>query len=260
MSTTTTARTTKLSQIVAVVSGVKARTQEALTAAYHQSQKPAPFSGIARTYRPLDDEGEALPPESTLVQVRAEDLIADVRAALTRMLDVVATQEWANTQARADVVVGGVVLLHDVPVTYLMWLEKQVVLLRSFVAKLPTLDVAEKWHWDQDAQAYATAPLSTTRRTKIPRNHVVAKATDRHPEQVQVYHEDVVIGYWSTIRYSGAIHASRVFELAERVEKLLDAIRFAREQANMRTVEDIHAGDPLMEYLFGESLSPKHPV
>lgn len=250
---TTTARAgspTQLAQIVAIVGGVKTRTEQTLTRAYHEIQKPGAFTGIARTYRPINDEGEQLPPESTQVQKRVDDLITSVSAAMTRMLDVVATQDWADTVARADVIVDGAVLLENVPVTYLMWLEKQVAQLRSFVAKLPVLDLADEWTYDVDAKAYATPSSETTRTKKVPRNHVVSVATDRHPAQVQVYHEDVVVGYWRTVRFSGALPGGQVFELTARVEKLLEAIRFARERACTIPVTDIEAGGPIMRYLF----------
>lgn len=248
--TETPTRGTKLAQIVAIASGVKTRTEDALTRAYKQIQKPAPFKGISRVYTPKDDEGERLPAEATQVQVRVEDLIADVRAAMVRMLDVVATQDVANARASADLVVDGVVLVENVPVTYLIWLEKQVVHLRTFISKLPVLDVAENWTYDPDAKAWKTEATETTRTKKIPRNHVLAKATDRHPEQVQVYNEDVVVGYWKTVHFSGAIPAGTVFELNERVEKLLDAVRFAREQANMVPVTDVSVGSAILTYLF----------
>jgi hypothetical protein len=242
---------TQLAQIVAIVGGAKTRAEQALTAAYHQIQKPAPFIGISRAYQPRDDEGEHLPSESTRVQVRADDLIASVRTAIGRMLDVVATQDGAYTAARADLVVDGQVLLEAVPVTYLMWLEKQAGQLRTFVGKLPVLDVAETWTYDENARAYATAPAATTRTKKMPRNHVKAPATDKHPAQVEMWMEDVVVGDWTTVRYSGALPAATVFALAERVEKLIDGIRFARERANATEVVDVPAGDPILGYLFG---------
>lgn len=249
--TATRESSTRLAQIVAIVSGVKTRTEQALTRAYQTVQKPGPFNGIARTYRPRDDDGEVLPPESTPVQARVEDLIRETATAISRMLDVVATQEWANTTARADLVVDNIVIVENVPATYLMWLEKQVVHLRTFISRLPVLDVGENWAYDEDARAWSTDPIETTRTKKIPRNHVLAKATDRHPEQVQVYNEDVVVGYWRTVRFSGAMPAATVFELTGRVERLLDGVRQARERANMITVTDVDAGDRIMNFVFG---------
>ena len=242
---------TKLAQIVAIVGGAKTRAEQAITAAYHQIQKPAPFAGISRTYRPRDDEGEQLPAESTRVQVRADDLIDSVKTAMGRMLDVVATQDWANTAARADLVVDGQLLLESVPVTYLMWLEKQAGQLRTFIGKLPVLDVAESWTYDANARAFATTPTQTTKTKKVPRNHVKAEATEKHPAQVDVWMEDVVVGDWTTVRYSGALPAATVFAMAERVDRLIDGIRFAREQANAAPVTDVPAGDPVLGYVFG---------
>ena len=47
--------------------------------------------------------GEQLPPESTRVQVRAEDVLRETAGVLTRLFDVTATKDWANCTARADV-------------------------------------------------------------------------------------------------------------------------------------------------------------
>src|SRR5688572_1745590 len=102
---------TRLNQIIAVEKGVKSRSFQELTEAHHVLQKPALLAGISRTYQPKDEEGEQLPPESTRVQVKAEEVIRDTAEILTRLFDVTATKEWANCVARADVVVDGKVLI-----------------------------------------------------------------------------------------------------------------------------------------------------
>lgn len=239
-----------LGQIVAVVGGAKTRSERVLTDAHHAGKKVGPLSGISRTYQPLDDAGETLPPESTRVQIRAGDLIETVRGALSGLLDAVATQEWGNTQARADVVVEGNVLLAQVPVTYLMWVEKQLVNLRTFVADLPTLDLAEEWLWDDNARAYLASAVQTSRTKKIPRNHVLSAATDRHPAQVQVWQEDVVVGTWTTVKAHGGLPEATVRTYVARVDRLIDAVKVAREAANTQNVEDIPAGGPILGYVF----------
>lgn len=241
---------TKLNQLLAVEKGVKSDAAGALTRAYHDLQKAQLLSGIARSYQPRDDEGEQLPPESTRVQLRTDQVVADVRKALTRLFDVVATKDTANTSARASIVVDGVTLATDVPATYLLFVEKQLVDLATFVRKLPTLDPSESWLWNEQAGAYATEPVKTTRTKKIPRNHVLAEATERHPAQVQVWQEDVVVGYWTTTKFSGAVPASEVAELLERVGKLAEAVKRAREEANGIGVTDVAVGAALLGYLF----------
>src|SRR5689334_10889967 len=95
----------RLNQIIAVEKGVKSRSFQELTEAHHALQKPTLLSGIARTYRPKDEEGEQLPPESTKVQVKAEDIIRETVEVMTKLFDVTATKDWANCKAKADVVV-----------------------------------------------------------------------------------------------------------------------------------------------------------
>lgn len=141
----------RLNQIIAVEKGVKSQSFQDLSEAHHLLQKPGLLAGIARTYRPKDEEGEQLPPESTRVQAKAEDVIRKTVEVLTRLFDVTATKDWTNCRAKADVVVDGKVLLEQVPATYLLFLEKQLVDIHTFVKKLPVLDAAETWTFDDSA-------------------------------------------------------------------------------------------------------------
>jgi hypothetical protein len=240
----------KLNQIIAVEKGVKSKSFQDLTEAHHAVQKPALLSGIARTYQPKDEEGEQLPPESTRVQIRTEEVLRAMAASLTRLFDVTATKDATNCVATANVVVDGNVLLSEVPVTYLLFLEKQLTDLHTFVKKLPVLDAAEAWSFNESADCWSTEPVRTLRTKKVPRNHVKAEATEKHPAQVEVYHEDVAIGYWTTVKFSGALPAKRVAELLDRVEKLQTAVKFAREEANNTEAVDRKVGERVFGYLF----------
>ncbi|MFC1230240.1 hypothetical protein [Streptomyces sp. Sce081] len=242
---------TKLNQIIAVEKGVKSKAVQDVNGAHQKVQKPALLSGISRTYQPKDEEGEQLPPESTRVQVQGEDVLREMAASLTRLFDVTATKDWANCTARADVVVEGRTVLAEVPVSYLLFLEKQLTDLHAFVRKLPTLDAAESWSHDPSTDWWKTDPVRTIRTKKVPRNHVKAEATEKHPAQVEVYYEDVPIGYWTTVKFSGALPARRLNELVERIEKLQQAVKFAREEANGAEVTDQRVGDAVFGYLFG---------
>jgi hypothetical protein len=68
----------KLNQIVAIEKGIKANTLRGLTDVYHQLQKTPMMSGISRTYKPKDDEGDKLPAEFTKVQVDALDVVGKI--------------------------------------------------------------------------------------------------------------------------------------------------------------------------------------
>ena len=241
----------RLNQIIAVEKGIKSRSFQELTEAHQALQKPALLAGIARTYRPKDEEGETFPPESTRVQVKANDIIRQTTETLTKLFDATAAKDWTNCRAKANIVVDGQTLLEQVPATYLLFLEKQLVDLHTFVKKLPVLDASEAWTFDASADAFATEPVQTVKTKKVPRNHVKAEATEKHPAQVEVYYEDVTVGYWRTVKFSGALPAQRVNELLARVEKLQEAVKFAREEANSIEVEDQKVGGTVFDYLFG---------
>ena len=240
----------KLNQVIAIEKGTKSRALQELTEAYQTLQKPALLAGIARTYRPKDEEGETFPPESTRVQIKAEEIIRKTTNELSRLFDVVATKDWANCTAKADVVVDGTTLLSQVPATYLLFLEKQLVDLHTFIKKLPVLDASELWTFDPSADSWATEPVQTSKTKKIPRNHVKAEATEKHPAQVEVYYEDVVVGNWRTIKFSGALPSQRVNELLNRVERLQEAVKFAREEANSLETTEQKVGAKVLGYLF----------
>ena len=241
----------RLNQIIAVEKGIKSRSYGELTDAHQSLQKTALLAGIARNYQPKDEDGETYPPESTRVQMRAEEVLRQTAATLTKLFDVTATKDWANCTAKANVTVDSRTLISDVPATYLLFLEKQLTDLHTLVSKLPVLDASETWVFDQAADCWATEPVQTTKTKKIPRNHVKAEATEKHPAQVEVYYEDVVVGHWRTVKFSGALPATRIKELLDRVDKLQQAVKFAREEANNSEVTDVKVGEKVFDYLFG---------
>ncbi len=243
--------TVKLSQLVAIEKGVRSKADRALTEAYHSVQKADPLSGLTRTYAPINDDDVALPSETKLVQLKTEQIIAEVSGELTRLFDVTLTKDAGNCVAKGNVVVDGNTVLADVPVTYLLFLEKQLVNLATFISKLPVLDPAETWEYDAVSSAYRSHPSSTIRNKKIRRNHVVAQATQQHPEQVQVYEEDVPVGTWTITKFSGGLPSDKIAEYARRVDALLVAVKFAREEANSTSVEDQKAGNAVLSYVFG---------
>lgn len=241
----------KLNQIVAVVSGKKADAEKAITAIYQVVQKDTLFNGLTKTYVPLVGE-EELPSEKKQLQMKVVDAISVFREIMTPLFDVVATQDHANCLAKANVVVDGRTVLENVPVSYLLFLEKKLVDLQTFVLKLPTLDPAITWSYDSNADAYASEKTWRYHTRKIAKTIVRAPATDKHPAQVDLVHEDVNVGKWETIAFSGAIPAKQQHEYVVRIKKLVEAVKVAREQANLMEAESVKAGDAVFGFVFGD--------
>jgi hypothetical protein len=240
----------KLNQIIAVEGGVKQRAERSITNAYQVLQKAPLLEGISRTYVKKDEDGDDLPGESTLVQLKADEVISAVGVELTELFDVTAQKSFANTTARADVVINGEVIVENAPVDYLLFLEKQLVGIHTFISKLPALSPEFQWVYDENNGAWRTDPVQTAKTKKIPRVLEKAPATPQHPAQVDVWHEDVVVGTWNTTRFSGALPADRIKQLKDRVEELQKAVKFAREQANSIDAPVKNVGEKVFNYLF----------
>ncbi len=240
----------KLNQIVAVEKGIKSRAEKDLTEAHHALKKPDLLSGIVRQYKPLQETGEQLPGENKRVQVTVDDVLKRTGDILVELFDITATKDFANCSARADVDVDGILLVKDAPVTYLLWLEKRLTLIHEFVKELPKLNDADTWKLDTASGWWLTEEEITHRTKKVPMAFEKAKATDKHPAQVDVVHEDQIVGYWHTIKRSGALQPSRVRQLLDRVEKLQRAVKVARESANMTEAPKVAVGAKIWGYLF----------
>lgn len=240
-----------LSQCIAIEKDAKDKAASELSRATNLLGNVGKLSGIARTYTPMEDGGVVLPPESTRVQIKAASIIKDVESSLATLFDVIATKDWTNCIARADVVVDGAVLLKGVPATYLLFLEKQCAELLAFVKRIPTLDGAEVWNYDQGQDCYATAPVETIRTKKDKKSRVVFEGNQHHQPQFLVWDEDVPEGRWKTIKYSGAMQQSEVNAMIARIEKLQRAVKFAREEANRTTTQQQEVGAAILQYIFG---------
>jgi len=243
----------KLNQINAVVTARKGDAEKQITELYKLIQKEQLFTGRERTYRPIDEiNGQKLPPESQRVQQRADDMIRQAREKWTELWNLVLTQDTGNQSAKADIVVDGKVILAGVPVTTLLFLDKQVNDLETFVAKLPTPDPAEEWMHDPNTGLLRSRATESVRTSKEPTVIVKYEATDKHPAQTELFTKDIPVGTWTQILYSGCIPVDRKNAILTRVRKLQDAIKVAKEQANLLEVERQKAGEPLLGFVFGE--------
>ena len=141
-------------------------------------------------------------------------------------------RDAGNQIAKADIEVDGVVLAKDVPVPTLLFLEKQFGDVKAFLEKIPVPDPAERWAHDSSSGLLATEPVKTGRTKKVQKPIVLFPATEQHPAQTQLITEDVLAGYWTTIRYTHRVSADKKSAALGRVGKLLDAVKVARERAN----------------------------
>lgn len=240
----------RLNQVIAVERGIKAKVQEEVDTLYKAIQKPALFDGFVKNYKKKADESESLPSQTQRVQFRVPDVYKLIAERTRDLFNVTAQKDWANCEATADIEVDGVKILTGVPTTFLLFLEKQLTDLHTIVAKTPTLDPAESWELDVNKGVYVTPPSETLRTKKEQRALVLYPATDKHPAQTQLITEDVTVGTWEQIKTSGAVPEDTVRYQLRKIEKLLRAVKQAREAANLADAPERDAGNKIMDWLF----------
>ncbi len=240
----------KLNQVIAVEKGVKSRAYAEITKLYKLAQRKDIFNGFVKSWKKIDDEGENRPSESKRVQFSVGDVLHGTRTALTELFDVTAQKDFANCHATADVVVDGYKVLKDVPVTYLLFLEKQLKDLKAMVEAVPTLSADEEWKQDEALGLYRTEAVSTQSTKKVQEPIVLYAATPEHPAQTQLISKDVIVGHWSTVKQSGAVLKSMKKQILARVDALTNAVKYARESANSVEAPKQDVGKSVFSYLF----------
>lgn len=244
---------TKLNQIIAIEKGIKSRVYSNISELNKVIQKPDLFNGFSKQYQPKDEEGETLPPENKRVQFMATEVLRDVERSISELLDITARKDYTNCVAKADVTVDGNTIIAGAPVSFLLFLEKQLTDIHTFIGNLPILDEADTWKEDTNSGLYKTDPVQTHRTKKTVRPIVLYPATPEHPAQTQIVQEDVIAGFWAQVKNSGAIPKPKKQELQEKAEKLLRAVKEAREAANIfDEVATPDVGSAVFNFILGE--------
>jgi hypothetical protein len=216
------------------------------------TRKPTLFNGFNKKYSPFKEGDRTYPDESQKVQQFVRDFVIRASNLWTDIFDITVTRDNANMFARADVELDGKVLLKDVPVTSLLYLEKRILEVRKYFESLPTLDESETWMKDEDSGLYRSIPVLTQRTELTHKPIVLYDATDRHPAQTQLLQEQLPVGRWETVKQSGAIPATRKRVLLERIDRLIYAVKIARAKANATEAPDVKVGRAIFEYILAD--------
>lgn len=247
-------------EVIAVVKDAKEQWKRKLTEVHHLAQKSDLLVGLSRIFKPLrETEGAPIdlpPAELKRVTQTAAGMIASIEADMVRCFDSVSTQDEGNMLARADVVVRDhtgteVFRQNAVPATHLLFLEKQLTDIVTFVDKLPVLDPAETWNPDPSTGTFRSEAAHSRRSKKIQKPVVLYHATPEHPAQTQLIVEDVDTCSIETVKLSGALSAQQKNQMSDRARMLLSAVKAARQQANTIRVPQKEGGKALYRFIFG---------
>lgn len=246
---------TRLHQILAVESDAEGVVKQVLPEAKHTFHaKPDHFLGYNKEWRMLDEEkqAEAPPPERKELVTTVHEKLDYLARALTEYWDLVLTKEAANQDARADVIIGGITIGMDLPATFLLGMESKLKQLREVLKEIPTLAPGQEWYLNADRgqHVYQAAHAEHTQKTKkVPVHKVLVDPTKEHPAQIEKWHEDQVVATSTKTIWSGMLTPAEKSEMLSRLDKLLQAVKQARQAANMQEAPKQSIGTKMMSYI-----------
>ena len=144
----------------------------------------------------------------------------------------------------------------NVPATFLLGLETKLKHIRAEYESIPTLQPGIQWELDatQGKGIYKMTHSEEKFRTKKTiKNHVLAEATKEHKAQVETYTEDERIARVITNKWCGMITPADKSALLGRFDKLMRAVKKARQVANSVTVVDTTIGKEIFNFINGSA-------
>lgn len=214
------------------------------------------FIGLAKTLTMFDEaEGLESPDE---FQELSETVIGKLEynsGHAKRYFDAVLQKELTNQTAKADIVIDGATIAKDLPATFLLGLETRLKHLRAAYASIPTLAPGKKWvpAPEKGTGVYAIEnPEQRFKTTKTFMHKVLYEATEQHPAQIEKWEETKNVGKWEINIWSGQMTVAEKSETLGRFDKLLRAVKKARQRANCAEVVKRTIGDEIFGYLHAD--------
>ena len=230
------------------------------------SNKENLFKGHVRRLKLFDQAQERISEIETIqkkdsTEIKVESTVPDSLNYLCCVLgeywDIMFQKEATNQLAKANIEIDGQVLLKDVPVTFLLCMENRLKDLRPVFESIPTLAPGIKWELDESYGRFVyKAPETTDMKTKEDTEYrTVSPATEKHPAQVVPIKAQFNIGSYTRTEWSGMISSAEKARLLEQFDKLVKAVKEARQRANAVDAITTKVSDALLKALIGDWFS-----
>ncbi len=196
------------------------------------------FTASIRTYEPFaaEDDGERGVVERHDMTTTVKERLRYVGELLVPYIDTVYQKELTNQQAKGTIVVDGKTVAKDVPVSCLLNLESTLAIVRDQFNLIPTHAAGVEWIPDTDFKfpgVLKSAHAELAYRTKkIIKPFELSPATKEHKAQVEKLTEDKVVGKLLRDMWSGQYSPAEKSDILGRLDRLIEACRVARMQAN----------------------------
>jgi len=218
--------------------------------------KSALFQGSHRKLVVFDDNDKTVYPEENQALTSTVEQRLDYTAkAIVKCFDIMLQKESTNQKAVANIVVDGEILAENVPATFLLGLETKLKEVRSVYANIPTLQVGIDWEEASDLGKgiYRMKFPEEKLRTELKfRSQVLYEATEHHKAEIEKWQEQVPTGKFVKSVWSGMFTSAEKHKVLTNIDKLISAVKQARQRANMQEVVGGNIGKKLIKFINGE--------
>lgn len=211
-----------------------------------------------KTFTPDEENSKwATPDESMELETTVGDKLDYINKHLIRYWDLLLQKETANQNARSDVVVNEEVLIKDAPVGFLLGMEHRLRRFREVLVAIPTLTPNIKWVKDleqnADGRIYRLGkPVERVRTAKTVQHRVLYEATEHHPAQVDRWDDQIRVGVYQEMEWSGALSPGQKSKVLGRLDKLIRAVKTARMRANTQQVGNVQVASKMLDFIMGD--------
>ena len=248
-------RKAELHQLLPVEASLQGLAKNIITEAVSTFGKRERFTGGTKRLTMFDESRKAEEVIEVLdITTTVADKLEYVEDQVVRYWDAFVQKERTNQDARADIIVDDVVIANDVPATALLGLENKLKEVRALFLATPTLAPGITWEKTDIPDVYENPNKEERMKTeKTVQFKEVAKATDKHPAQVEKWTADVPVGKYTTTALSSFLPVGKKSELLGRIDTLLQAVITARMAANSTEVVHVEIGKALFNFIHGRA-------
>jgi len=247
----------KLHEVIAVEGDLESVYKKILNeTATTFTKKADHFQAFIKTLTFFDDKRNE---QEAGVFHEAKEMVTTVQDKLDYMIgscvnyyDALMQKEGTNQVAKADLEVDGMTIATDVPATWLLGMESRLRTLRGVYECIPTTQPGIKWEVDKSQGnniLRAADPQKTAKTEKEWKIITLAEPTKEHPAQVERVPENHTVGYYVRQDWTGMVTPARKSELLGRIDKLIRAVKKARQRANSTEVVKHDVGRKLFKYI-----------
>lgn len=217
------------------------------------------YMGVSKTYHPFDEaDKDLVPPQNKEIVDTVISKLNYTFGKVAAEYDLLLQKEATNQHAVADIVVDGKVVSTNVPVNFLLTLERRLEKIRNLVLEAPTLPNGPKWVPDtQRGEGYykLEAPQVSYRTKKEKSYNVVVPPTKEHPAQVKEGETTTTIGQYDEMLFDSRMTSHDKAVILERVDTLIKEVRKAVRRANQLDVTERTIGKTIFDYVLAGTLA-----